>query len=189
LQVLSFLVDDWVNAHEPDLVFLEAVVNDGDSVLETGDEAGVRRAVEGIVRQIRARHPHCDIVLVHMLLRGDLPPSRRTGTRAWVDDAVPGAAAVYQQRVPALLDTVAEHYGLPSINLIPALAPLPSQVGGHSFAFGLWHADALLPPAVCVHAFECVPSCLCSSTGRSWAMLRDSSKRKVLHGGVGKHGG
>jgi len=77
-------VDDWVNAHEPDLVFLEAVVNDGDSVLETGDEAGVRRAVEGIVRQIKSKHPRCDIVLVHMLLRGDLPSSRRTGTRAWV---------------------------------------------------------------------------------------------------------
>jgi len=49
-------------------------------------------------------------------------------TSVQVDDAVPGAAAVYQQRMPALLDTVAEHYGLPSINLVPALAPLASQV-------------------------------------------------------------
>jgi hypothetical protein len=47
-QVLSFLVDDWVNVHEPDVVFLETIVNDGDTVLETGDETGVRRAVEGI---------------------------------------------------------------------------------------------------------------------------------------------
>ena len=54
--------------------------------------------------------------------------ARRTGTRAWVDDAVPGAAAVYHTRMPALLEAVAEHYGLPSINLIPALTALPSQV-------------------------------------------------------------
>jgi hypothetical protein len=46
-KVLAFLVDDWVNTHAPDLVFIETVVNDGDAVLETNDETGVRRALEG----------------------------------------------------------------------------------------------------------------------------------------------
>ncbi|KAK3236740.1 hypothetical protein CYMTET_53139, partial [Cymbomonas tetramitiformis] len=31
-KVLSFLVDDWVIRHEPDLIFVETVVNDGDTV-------------------------------------------------------------------------------------------------------------------------------------------------------------
>eukprot|EP00976_Prorocentrum_cordatum_P021616 440942-Prorocentrum_minimum.AAC.1 len=46
-KVLAFVTDDWVNTHAPDLVFIETVVNDGDNVLETGDEAGIGRALEG----------------------------------------------------------------------------------------------------------------------------------------------
>jgi hypothetical protein len=63
-----------------------------------------------------------------MVLRSHSTRGLSVVTSVQVDDAVPGAAAVYQQRMPALLDTVAEHYGLPSINLVPALAPLASQV-------------------------------------------------------------
>ena len=66
--------------HEPDLLFVEALINDGDAILEDGDTASVRLALEGIVRQVKAALPAIEICFIYMHLRDDLPPSRRSGT-------------------------------------------------------------------------------------------------------------
>lgn len=55
-----------VTCHNPDLVFLEAVVNDGDSILETGDEIGVRRAVEGGPGNLRCRY-YCHFIVLDVV--------------------------------------------------------------------------------------------------------------------------
>ena len=44
--LLSFLVRDWVVAQAPDVVFIEVAINDGDTLLETGDARKVARALE-----------------------------------------------------------------------------------------------------------------------------------------------
>jgi hypothetical protein len=111
----------------PDLVILEAAINDGDSVVETGDSTGVRRALEGIVRGILTAAPQCEIVLVLSLLRTDLPQLRRSGTLAWVNDDTSSAAKIYGEDVPAIHEQVAAHYGLATVNVSRALRSAPSS--------------------------------------------------------------
>jgi lysophospholipase L1-like esterase len=82
-----------VLAKNPDLVFMEHRVNGGG-----GYEA---RSVEGIVRQIWSRSPRTDICLVYTLSQGmlrDLQAGRQTS-------------------FGAVMETVANAYGIPSIDL------------------------------------------------------------------------
>jgi len=110
----------------PDLVFLEAAINDGDSLVETGDTTGVRRALEGIVRGILTAAPECEIVIVTAHLRTDLPQMRRSGTLAWVNDDNGSAARIYREVVPSIHEQIAEHYGLASVNVSKALRSVPA---------------------------------------------------------------
>lgn len=66
--------------HEPDLLFVEVIINDGDNILEDQNPELVELALEGMVRQVKAALPATDICFVYMYLREDLPPSRRSGT-------------------------------------------------------------------------------------------------------------
>lgn len=141
-KVISFLTDEWIIEHAPDIVFLETVVNDGDSLLEDGDSANVRRALEGIVRRVRTKLPRTEIVFVYMLLRGDVPTNRRTGTKAWADGGVGDALCLYHRDAVAIHEAVAEHYGCPSINVIGALKWAPSTVLDRLFRDDCHHTPA-----------------------------------------------
>ena len=126
-KLLSFMVRDWVVAHRPDLVFIELAINDGDTLLETDDEESVGAALEGIVRELRRVLPACELCLLTMFLRDDLPLQRRTGSKAWSDNEDSAAADTYHIRAPAVHSRVAGRYGVPSINLVPLMATLSSQ--------------------------------------------------------------
>lgn len=82
--------------HKPDLVFVEFAVNDGGASPE-----GIYRCMEGIVRQIRAADPLTDICYVYTL---------HTGMRK---DYEAGRCP----RSVAAMERVADHYGIPSINV------------------------------------------------------------------------
>ena len=139
----------------PDLVFLEAAINDGDSVVETGDSTGVRRALEGIVRGILTAAPQCEIILVLSLLRTDLPQLRRSGTLAWVNDDTGSAARIYRDDVPAIHEQVAEHYGLATVNLSLALQSAPS-----STLDALYRDDCHTTPAGAALMASVVAACM-----------------------------
>lgn len=85
-----------VLAFKPDLVFVEFGVNDGG-----GDPQGVWRAMEGIVRQIWKANPLTDICFVYTF---------RVGYEKQLDAGQNPPAASYHERI-------AEHYGIPSINV------------------------------------------------------------------------
>jgi hypothetical protein len=105
-KVLAFMLNDWVVPpceRTPDLVVLEAAINDGDALLESGGDAhAIRRALEGCVRGIRAAAPHAEILLVIAHLRTELPAARRSGTLAWAHGDAPDAASVYADLVPRI---------------------------------------------------------------------------------------
>lgn len=91
-----FRIDDDVLKHHPDLVFVEFAVNDNG-----GDSLTICRAMEGIVRKIRAQDPLTDICFLYTINepmvatfeKGDLPASMK-----------------YMQ-------LIADYYKLPAINL------------------------------------------------------------------------
>lgn len=116
--LLAFTACDWVLRCRPDVVMIEVAINDGDALLEGSDD--VASALEGIVVAIRKDLPMTSIVFVEMFLRNDLPPSRRSGTKAWVDEGSPArAAAVYSRDVVDLHARIAQAYGAHQINLVP----------------------------------------------------------------------
>jgi lysophospholipase L1-like esterase len=82
--------------HKPDLVFVEFAVNDGGASPEQ-----IYRCMEGIVRQIRAADPLTDICYVYTL---------HTGMRK---DYEAGRCP----RSVAAMERLADHYGIPSINV------------------------------------------------------------------------
>ena len=92
-KVLAFMIADWVVARRPHLVFIELAINDGDTLLETDDEVGVGSALEGIVRHVRDALPRCELCLLYMFVRDDLPLHLRTGSKAWSENEDAAAAA------------------------------------------------------------------------------------------------
>ena len=139
----------------PDLVILEAGINDGDSLVETGDSTGVRRALEGIVRGILTAAPQCEIILVLANLRTDLPQLRRSGTLAWVNDDTGSAARIYREDVPAIHEQVAEHYGLATVNVSRALRSATS-----STLDALYRDDCHTTPAGAAIMASVVAACM-----------------------------
>ncbi|MCE9589309.1 MAG: SGNH/GDSL hydrolase family protein [Planctomycetes bacterium] len=91
----AFRLRQDVLRHRPDLMFVEYSVND------SGEGHDVTAAVEGIVRRTRRDLPGCDIAFVYTLAQGVLEDLRA--------DRLPAAARRHEP--------VAEHYGLPSINV------------------------------------------------------------------------
>jgi lysophospholipase L1-like esterase len=82
--------------HKPDLVFVEFAVNDGGAPPDQ-----IYRCMEGIVRQIRTADPATDICYVYTL---------HTGMKKDYEDGRCPRSTAAQERV-------ADHYGLPSINV------------------------------------------------------------------------
>jgi hypothetical protein len=189
-KVLAFMLHDWVvvpNERPPDLVILETAINDGDALLESGDATGIRRALEGIVRGVKAAAPSCELLLVISHLRTDLPQARRSGTLAWVNGDAPDAPAVYHERVPSIHEQVscmqqqalssvaqawmlthqrrvracqvAEHYGIPSVNISTALRALPPHALDAIFRDDC-HTTPAGGAAVASIVAACVAKCL-----------------------------
>jgi len=85
-----------VLAHEPDLLFVEFAVNDGGA-----SPRRIVQAMEGIVRQTWRANPKIDICFVYTLAERDLK------------DLQGG----HYQRSASVMETVADHYGIPSIHM------------------------------------------------------------------------
>jgi lysophospholipase L1-like esterase len=85
-------IDEHVLAYDPDLVFVEFVVNGGDIP-----------SMEGLVRKIRKRNPHTDICFVYTL-KADRIPSYQPGAEPILPDSL------------TAFEAVADHYGIPSID-------------------------------------------------------------------------
>ena len=119
------MVADWVVSRRPHLVFIELAINDGDTLLETEEPVSIGSALEGIVRHILDALPRCELCLLHMFIRDDLPLHLRTGSKAWAENEDKSAAATYHERVPRLHNRVAAAYGVPSVTLCPVMARLP----------------------------------------------------------------
>ncbi len=83
-------------SQDPDLLFIEFAVNDG------GRPQGyVLRTMEGIIRQIWRADPTTDVILLYTINTRFL--------KAYEQDQLPGTTAAFE--------TVADHYGVPSIDV------------------------------------------------------------------------
>ena len=82
--------------HKPDLLLVEFAVNDGGA-----PPAQIYRTMEGIVRQTWKMLPDCDIGFVYTLVEGFAPTLQ--------EGKFPRAASA--------METIADHYGIPSIHL------------------------------------------------------------------------
>jgi len=92
--------------HKPDLLFVEFAVNDGGAPPER-----IWQAMEGIVRQTWAAIPDCDICFVYTF---------RTG---YENDLRQGKCP----RAASADEMLAEHYGIPSINMALRTVQLESE--------------------------------------------------------------
>lgn len=81
--------------HRPDLLFVEFAVNDGGTPTDR-----IVRAMEGIVRQTRASSPGTEICFVYTLNEGDVK-TLQSGRL---------------QKSATAMETVAQHYGIPSLH-------------------------------------------------------------------------
>jgi len=93
--------------HKPDLVFVEFAVNDGGTAPDQ-----IYRCMEGIVRQIWSADPATDICYVYTL---------HTGMKKEYESGKLPRAATAMERV-------ADHYGIPSINVAMKIAEM-AQAG------------------------------------------------------------
>lgn len=91
----AFRLESDVLRHKPDLMFVEFAVND------SGERHDVKAAMEGIVRRTLRELPDCDIAFVYTLAQKQL--------RLLAKQTLPPASRLHEP--------VAEHYGLPSINV------------------------------------------------------------------------
>ena len=104
--------DHWLPT---DLVVVEFAVNDGGQ-----PEGRVLGAMEGIVRQLRARHPPTDILFVYTLVKGHLDSFRK--------GVLPETMRWHEK--------VAAHYGIPSVNMaqVAAAKILAGELAMEEFA-------------------------------------------------------
>jgi len=91
---------------KPDLVFVEFAVNDGGAAPDQ-----IRRCMEGIVRQTWKTLPTCDLCFVYTLTEALSKPM--------IEGSFPRAAAVMEQ--------VADRYGIPSIHMAVEVAKLAKE--------------------------------------------------------------
>ncbi|HPD17632.1 MAG TPA: SGNH/GDSL hydrolase family protein [Planctomycetota bacterium] len=92
-----------VLAHKPDFVFVEFAVNDGGAAPES-----IFRTLEGIVRQVWRANPETDICFVYTIHKGFLPDYEKG----------------FCNRSTTAHEKVADHYGIPSINMALRVAEL-----------------------------------------------------------------
>lgn len=100
------LEEDVFSRGVPDLVFVEAAVNDHNYDTFSDGPDLARRGMEGVVRQIRAKYPMTDVVEMHFIHDNDLP--------VWNEGKVPYPVEEHEK--------VAEYYGCPSLNLSKEVA-------------------------------------------------------------------
>lgn len=101
-----FRVERDVLRHRPDLLFVEFAVNDGGASPEN-----IWRAMEGIVRQTWAANPRTDICFVY---------TYRVGYEKEL-------AAGECPRAASAMEMLAEHYGIPSINVALKVVELQNE--------------------------------------------------------------
>lgn len=90
----AFFVQEEICGKDPDIVFVEYAINDSFAFITP--PVIIRQAIEGIVRSIKAKHPRCDICFIYTT-----HTSRRSEIQAVLH--------IYEQ--------IADHYGIPSINI------------------------------------------------------------------------
>ncbi|HUT33288.1 MAG TPA: SGNH/GDSL hydrolase family protein [Planctomycetota bacterium] len=95
-----------VLVHKPDLVFVEFAVNDGGAAPDS-----IYRTMEGIVRQIWRANAAADICFVYTIHKGFLPSYEKG----------------FCNRSTTAHERVADHYGIPSINMAMRVAELYKQ--------------------------------------------------------------
>ncbi|MBL4701980.1 MAG: SGNH/GDSL hydrolase family protein [Phycisphaeraceae bacterium] len=83
-------------AHKPDLLFVEFAVNDAGAKPDS-----ITKAMEGIVRQTWANNPNCDICYVYTITAKDTARLQ----------------AGKIKRSASVMESVADHYGIPSIHM------------------------------------------------------------------------
>lgn len=91
-----FRLKDDVLKHNPDLIFVEFAVNDGN-----GDSLKISNSMEGIVRQIKRNNPKTDICFLYTI------------NTPMIKDMEKGRLF----KSVRLSERIAEHYSIPSINL------------------------------------------------------------------------
>lgn len=142
---LSLVVNDMALSKKPDLLIIEAAVNDGDELLENTpvtDVVGILRAAEGIVRTTRRRSPGTTVIFLEMFLRDDAEARiLKTGSEAWKDTAVKEATGWYHDVAPLLHRNVCQRYGLTQIDLIPAMRSLSTADRQQWFRDDCHHTD------------------------------------------------
>ena len=92
-----------VLAQQPDLLFVEFAVNDGGAA-----PTQIVRCMEGIVRQTWRALPECDICFVYTLTEALAPPMLEGNF----------------QRSASAMESVADHYGIPTIHMAMEVARL-----------------------------------------------------------------
>jgi hypothetical protein len=98
-----FRVASDVLEKEPDLLFVEFAVNDRGAPPDA-----IRKAMEGIVRKTWKARPECDICFIYTLTKDDIE----------------GLKAGKISRSESVMEEVADHYGISSINLGIGIARL-----------------------------------------------------------------
>lgn len=93
-------IKDQLLIHQPDLIFIEFVVN-----------GGYREGLEGMIRQIIKNNPKTEICLLYTIISGQ--------TKTYNDGQIPEKIMGFEQ--------VADYYGLPSIHLGMEAAQLEKQ--------------------------------------------------------------
>lgn len=143
---LALVTGDLAAAKQPDLLLVEAAVNDGDELLEATprpDLVGVLRAAEGIVRTVRRRSPGTTVVFLEMFLRDDEEAARvlKTGSEAWRDSENNDAIGWYHEVAPRLHRHVCRRYGLAQVDLVPAMRSLTLEERREWFRDDCHHTD------------------------------------------------
>lgn len=102
------------------LVIIEFAVDDAEA-----PEHRVLAAMEGIVRQIRSAHPYADIVFVYAFSKKAWEATTPAQTGSSSDVGAIHSSAAGAQNMPKSIawhERVAEHYGIPSVNVAQLVA-------------------------------------------------------------------
>ncbi|MFI4911241.1 MAG: SGNH/GDSL hydrolase family protein [Sedimentisphaeraceae bacterium JB056] len=105
----AFRLYDDVLSNDPDLVFIEFAVNDYGA--SQNSQKNVEESMEGIIRQIINNNPQTDMCLVYTI------------TESMIEDMKAG------KMLPSIAahEKVADHYGLPSVNVGSVVADLENE--------------------------------------------------------------
>jgi hypothetical protein len=95
-----------VLAHKPDLVFIDFTSDD-----QAADPQEVQRSIEGMIRQAQQADPNLDVVLLHAFRQGY--------EKDYDEGLLPAVITAYER--------VAEHYGVPSIDLAYRVSELARE--------------------------------------------------------------